>query len=100
MNPSAADWIPKFLNRFEKPKLINAFKSDEDFYHRLKEVGFIYGVSVQALPNTPISSLRLTMEEFAKINLFHALLFTSLNRNPNTNFEEAIKSIINFYELI
>lgn len=100
MNPSTADWIPKFLNRFEKQKLINDFKSEENFYHKLKEVGFIYGVSVEALQDKPISSLKLTIEEFTKINLFHALLFTFLNRNPNANFEEAIKSISNFYELI
>jgi hypothetical protein len=100
MNPSAADWIPKFLNCFEKRNLINDFKSEENFYHRLKEVGFIHGVSVQALANKPVSSLKLTTEEFTKINLFHALLFTFLTKNPNVGFDEAIQSIIKFYELI
>jgi hypothetical protein len=100
MNPSAADWIPKFLNRFQKQKLIGTYSDEEAFFQSLKETGFIYGVSVKALPGKPISGLKLTMEEFTKINLFHALLYTYIVYNPNNSFDDGIRSIINFYKSI
>jgi hypothetical protein len=100
MNPSTPDWIPKFLNRFEKQQLINDFKNEEFFYSKLKTVGFIYGVSVLAILNEPVSHLKLTKEEFTKINLFHALVFTFLQANPNSKFEDAIVTIVDFYKNI
>jgi hypothetical protein len=98
MNPSAADWIPKFLNRFKNQELINDFKDEKLFYNRLKSIGFIYGVSVFAVQNEPVSHLKLTKEEFTKINLFHALLFTFLNTNPTASFDDAFTSIVDFYK--
>jgi hypothetical protein len=100
MNPSAADWIPKFLNRFKNQELINDFKDEKLFYDRLKSIGFIYGVSVFAVQNEPVSHLKLTKEEFTKINLFHALLYTYFRKNPNASFDDAFKAIVNFYNNI
>ncbi|MFT4850329.1 MAG: hypothetical protein ACI83B_002886 [Sediminicola sp.] len=100
MNPSAANWIPKFLNRFKKQELINEFKDEKFFYDRLKSIGFIYGVSVFAVQNEPVSHLTLTKEEFTKINLFHALLFTFFSKNPTASFDDAFKAIVNFYDNI
>jgi len=100
MNPSAADWIPKFLISSEKKNLIDAFENEIVFYEKLKTVGFIYGVSVTALQNGPVSHLKLTKEEFTKINLFHSLLFTFFQKYPNSNFDKAIIAIINFYKNI
>ncbi len=100
MNPSASDWIPKFLDHFEKQKLISDFKDENFFYKKLKSSGFIYGVSVQALPNESVSHLKLTMEEFTKINLFHTLLYTFLNSKPDASFEDAFTAIIDFYATI
>ncbi len=100
MNPSATDWIPKFLNGFEKTKLIDHFKNDTSFYEALKKTGFIYGVSVDAVLDESISTLKLTKEEFTKINLFHALLYSYFQYNRSADFEEAIKSINEFYKKI
>ena len=100
MNPSAADWIPKFLNRFEKQKLINDFKDENFFYQKLKSVGFIYGVSVLTLIDEPVSHLKLTKEELTKINLFHALLFSFFQNHPNSGFDDAIAAIVDFYKSI
>lgn len=100
MNPSTADWIPKFLNRFKNQELINEFKDEKLFYDRLKSIGFIYGVSVFAVQNEPVSHLKLTKEEFTKINLFHALLFTFFNKNPTASFDDAFTAIVNFYNSI
>ncbi len=40
MNPSAPDWILKFLNLFEKKELVDAFKSEHFFYNELKKNRF------------------------------------------------------------
>jgi hypothetical protein len=100
MNPSAADWIPKFLNRFKKQELINEFNDEKLFYNRLKSIGFIYGVSVFAVQNEPVSHLKLTKEEFTKINLFHSLLFTFFSKNPNAPCDDAFIAIVDFYNNI
>lgn len=100
MNPSASGWIPKFLNLFEKHQLIGGFKNESIFYNHLKTTGFLYGVSVKALLNEPISNLKITKVEYTKINLFHTLLFTFFTKNPNAEFVDAIKSIINFYKVL
>ncbi len=98
MNPSASDWILKFLNLFEKEELIGAFKNEHEFYEALKHTGFIYGVSVSALPKKSLGKLKLTKEELSKINLFHALLFQFFETNKNGTYEEAIHNILLFYK--
>ena len=59
MNPSKADWIPKFLNHFERQELIEDFQDENSFYKALKSVGFIYGVSVMAIPDEQIKTSNL-----------------------------------------
>lgn len=100
MNPSAADWIPKFLNQFKKQELLNGFKDEKVFYDKLKSIGFIYGVSISPIQNKPISQLALTKEEFTKVNLFHALLHTFFFEKPAASKENALESIANFYNNI
>ena len=75
MNPSAPDWILKFLNLFEKKELTENFENEHFFYNELKQTGFIYGVSVATIPKKKLGNLKLTEDEHTKINLFHALLF-------------------------
>ncbi len=98
MNPSAPDWILKFLNLFDKNDLVGAYQDNHHFYDALKETGFIYGVSVAALPKKSLGSLKLTKEELTKINLFHALLYQFFDKNQSANSQEAIESILLFYE--
>jgi hypothetical protein len=98
MNPSAPDWILKFLNLFDENELITSFKDDQTFYSALKQTGFIYGVSVSVLPKKSLGNLKLTKEELTKINLFHALLFQFLKKNETASNKEAIASILAFYE--
>ncbi len=96
MNPSAADWIPKFLAHYEKKELLS-FKNARHFYEELKKTGFIYGVSVGAIPKKKLSNLKLTKEEHTKVNLFHALYFYYFQHNPEGKNEDAISSIVSFY---
>ena len=98
MNPSASGWIPKFLTLVEKQRITN-FASDEfQFYKESKNVGFIYGISIESLPNKPLSKLTFTTVEYTKINLFHSLLFAFFIKNKNADTNDAITSIIDFYK--
>ena len=63
MNPSAPDWILKFLNLFEKEELVDAFKNNHQFYEVLKQTGFIYGVTVSVIPKKSLGHLKYTKEE-------------------------------------
>ncbi|MDC8003563.1 LETM1-related biofilm-associated protein [Aureisphaera galaxeae] len=100
MNPSSSGWIHKFINEFPKNRLLDNFTSPSVFYDGLKKAGFIYGVSVSTLLDEPVSHLKLTKEEYSKINLFHALLHTYFSKHPTANHEAAIESIISFYKEI
>jgi len=100
MNPSTSGWIHKFINEFPKKLLIDNYASPNKFYEQLKNTGFIYGVSISTLLDEPISDYKLTKEEFTKINLFHALWFTFFSEKPKKTHDEAIKSMIAFYEAI
>lgn len=98
MNPSALDWIPKYLHILDKSAEETTFPEPVQFYDALKKTGFIYGVSLDAIPKKSISALKLTREEFTKVNLFHALYYTYIEVRGNTDPEEAFKSIIDYYD--
>lgn len=98
MNPSAPDWILKFLNLFDRKELVGRFTNEEEFYKALKAAGFIYGLSSSFLPTQNLHSLKLTKEELTKVNLFHSLLYQFFQRNPEATDEEAIQNILAFYK--
>lgn len=100
MNPSASGWIPKFLARFKERDLLGAYFSEVDFYHQLKKTGFIYGVSIDSLSDEPLSDLKLTQEEYTKINLFHGLIYSFFAFRNDASYEHAINEIIHFYKSI
>ncbi|MGO3184052.1 MAG: LETM1-related biofilm-associated protein [Aequorivita sp.] len=100
MNPSASDWILKYLNLFERKELIDIFENDHKFYNSLKLTGFVYGVSVATMSNISLGYLKLTKEELTKVNLFHALLFQFFQNNPKASNQEAIADILTFYRHI
>jgi hypothetical protein len=97
MNPSAAGWIAKFLTQFNKTDLFDPFQGELDFYRQLRHTGFIYGVSVETLISSPVSSLDLTQVELAKLNLLHGLLHAYHTENTSGSPEEAIPTILAFY---
>ena len=98
MNPSANDWIAKFLAVYEKSTIIDQIENNYLFYNALLNRGFIYGVSMSAVLDENLSSLKLTKEEYTKINLFHALLFSYFQKNKHGSYEEAILSINSYYK--
>lgn len=97
MNPSSPDWILKFLTLFDKEELIDSFENCHQFYSELKQTGFIYGVTVTAIPKKPLGYLKYTKEELTKINLFHTLLFQFFQRNKDSSYIEGINNILAFY---
>ncbi|QAA82956.1 hypothetical protein EI546_15070 [Aequorivita sp. H23M31] len=97
MNPSAPDWILKFLDLFDRKELVHRFENDNEFYDALKSAGFIYGISISSLPERNIKHLKLTKEELTKVNLFHALFYQYSKLNPKAEDLDAIKSILAFY---
>lgn len=100
MNPSAPGWILKFYNQFEKHQLIDKYLDDNSFYNHLKSTGFIYGVSLTAIPHEPLSNLKITKDEFTKINLFHTLLYTYFKKHTDSGISEAVKNIAGFYSIL
>lgn len=100
MNPSASDWIPKYLSILDDEPFEVNFPEEPHFYDILKDIGFIYGVSLDAVPKDSISNLNLTREEFTKVNLFHALLHTYITETNNTDYEQAVEKIIDYYEVL
>ena len=100
MNPSAPDWILKYLNLFEKKELVDFFENDHKFYNALKQTGFVYGVSVLTATKKSPGNLKLTKDELTKINLFHSLLFQFFQKYPEGSNEEAIADILSFYRFI
>jgi hypothetical protein len=97
VNPSAANWIPKYVSLLQAQNFEVNLPGDEAFYDNLLESGFIYGVSIRPLPSHPVSSLKLTREELTKINLFHALLHTHLDHAKKIDYNGAINHMLGYY---
>ena len=100
MNPSASDWIPKYLSLIDPDSFEENSRTHEFIYKKLKATGFIYGISLETVTNDPQSQLKLTREEFTKVNLFHGLLHTYVVETNDLNFDKALLSIIRFYEAL
>ncbi|MCF6308121.1 MAG: LETM1-related biofilm-associated protein [Flavobacteriaceae bacterium] len=100
MNPSASGWIPKFLTLVDKQQFTTNSIDENEFYNQLKETGFLYGVSRKSFVKLPEDKLRLTTDEFTKINLFYCLLFAFFKQHRNAEIKEAITLIIDFYKTL
>lgn len=97
MNPSAANWISKYISLLKAGKFALDIPGTDSLYQSLLEAGFIYGVSLRAIPRQPVSTLRLTREELTKLNLFHALLHTHFVCSGKIDYSKAINDILRFY---
>ncbi len=100
MNPSASGWIPKLLTLVEKQQITEVATNEFQYYNELRNVGFIYGISIETLLNKPLSKLTFTTDEYTKINLFHTLLFIFFIKHPEAKTNTAIEHIIDFYKAI
>ncbi|MHA7057720.1 LETM1-related biofilm-associated protein [Aquimarina sp. M1] len=97
MNPSAAGWIDKFLRDFDV-EVISRFSLDM-LYPKLREIGFIYGTSIDIALKQQ-SEIIYSEEEKTKINLFTALVVTYYETIDNGDPKDCIKALIEFYEYL
>lgn len=94
MNPSSAGWINKKLHQLEKEPLTG---STHDYYLKIRESGFIYGISVTALSRLS-SKFTLTELELTKLNLLDCLLFVHASNERNTEY--FVEDALAYYEII
>ena len=89
MNPSANAWMPKLLSSLNQVNQLD--------YQDLRECGFIYGTNISTCFKRQASStLKLSKEELAKINLVAALysITQTCKTLDSSNF---ISHIVQFY---
>ncbi|MCC1484859.1 LETM1-related biofilm-associated protein [Winogradskyella immobilis] len=94
MNPSAFGWIKKLLRSLSKSDYLQL--ETLDFYHNLKETGFIYGSNISCLCSAT-DDLDFNEEERCKVNLISAFYYIYKTENSSENF---IESVIDFYKAI
>ncbi len=92
MNPSASGWIKKLLKELSLDNSILTH-SNSEFYHALRESGFIYGSNIDNV-GAVFPKGDLSAEEISKLNLLLSLLYIQNQTAPNIN---PVISIIDFY---
>ena len=99
MNPSAQDWIKKFLSTYKEDVSSLQFTPKSAFYDLLKATGFLYGNANSLILKHDID-LALSHGEFTKVNLFHALLYTGISKTPRATPLEIISNIVQYYKAL
>lgn len=95
MNPSSSGWVKKLL---KQQSVINCIHQDSQtqFYHALRDCGFIYGSNVLVYKNAIVNS-DYTDEELCKINFLIAFKYIHHHSESESHF---IESVIDFYSKI
>ena len=99
MNPSAQDWIKKFLSTYKEDVISLQFTSKDAFYDLLNATGFLYGNANSLILKHDID-LALSHQECTKVNLFHALLYTGSINKPLATPLEIISTIVQYYKAL
>ena len=97
MNPSANGWINRYIKEYQTDFIELSTLSFEDFYQKLKSVGFIYGTNLIQVSERKNIDFKLTQEELAKVNLFTALSITFFEHNQTKDQTLCLTTIIDFY---
>ncbi|MDX1462436.1 MAG: LETM1-related biofilm-associated protein [Marinirhabdus sp.] len=100
MNPSASGWIPKYIATWNDISNQNPSATAPIAYETVRNIGFIYGVSTASFLSPLPTKLKLSFDEYTKINLFHLLVDTFYQHTSNANAKEAVRSILAFYKTI
>ncbi|MGB5943517.1 MAG: LETM1-related biofilm-associated protein [Leeuwenhoekiella sp.] len=94
MNPSSSGWIAKHLDtlakRYHEPVNANLM------YNRMREVGFIYGISVGTICDRTPFGMSYADHERAKINLLEGLWCTYKIQHNST--EGFLEKAVGFYQ--
>jgi len=98
MNPSATGWIDKFFHRFTPDQLVAPFATLDEFYQGLRTSGFIYGQAISGLIEEQLSELKLSQNEYSKVDLLHALYFIYSKAHPeNLSVDHFLQHVLAFY---
>jgi len=92
INPSASGWIDKFFTKLKLSEH-NVPETEDEFYQRLRDTGFIYGHIISFDTPFEIKSKEWFKEEISKVALLNALygifLLTNKEKNPSLFIEQA-----------
>ena len=99
MNPSAQDWIKKFLSTYKQEVIALQSTPKDAFYNQLKATGFLYGNANSLIIKHDID-LVLSHAECTKVNLFHALLHVGINNSTLQTPQEIISTIVLYYKAL
>lgn len=97
MNPSANGWIDKFgsLVKYHDGR----YTSFDILFEDLNSWGFVYGINT-GFPDFITPEHEFSEDEKAKINLLTALYFTLKIAQPQTDFQDFLEKIFQFYETL
>ena len=97
INPSASNWIEKFFIK-EKSSEQTVSETEESFYQKLRDTGFIYGHIISFNASFSIESKGWFKEEISKIALLNALysiFCLTTKENKSTKFIEQAYAFYN-----
>lgn len=99
INPSAPGWIDKFFIE-QNSSMGNAIVSENDFYIRTRETGFIFGHIVSFDTTKPISLKGSLPEEISKIGMLNTLYQMYCLTKNDTEPSQFIAEAVAFYNLL
>lgn len=97
MNPSANGWINRYQKENQEGLIELSLLPFDDFYQKLKNVGFIYGTNLVPVSERKNINFKLTQEELAKVNLFTSLSTIYYQYSQTTNHLLCLETITEFY---
>lgn len=96
INPSISGWIDKFFIE-QKFSTETVSKTADEFYHKVRETGFIYGHIVTFETVIPIETKGWFKEEISKVALLNTLYGVFCLTNEDISPDNFIKQAVTFY---
>ncbi|MFN4199284.1 MAG: hypothetical protein ACK4FS_09690, partial [Flavobacterium sp.] len=95
MNPSAQGWIERYVTDYTHS--VEDFQSYEELYKNLRDIGFIYGHTVDVILQPPLSLNGWLQDEKSKLALLHALYLTFRIETRTQDETLFLSSLLEFY---
>lgn len=95
MNPSAQGWIERYVTDYTHS--VEDFQSHEELYKNLRDIGFIYGHTVDVILQPPLSLNGWLQDEKSKLALLHALYLTFRIETRTQDETLFLSSLLEFY---
>jgi hypothetical protein len=95
MNPSAQGWIERYVTDYTDS--VEDFQSHEELYKNLRDIGFIYGHTVDVILQPPLNLKGWLQDEKSKLALLHALYLTFRIETRTQDETLFLSSLLEFY---